>query len=1429
MWTRSVRSVTSVVATLVAAFVLLTAGVAHAQNLSINNVTQAETNGATTFTFQVTLDAPAGPGGVTFDIATANDTATTVNNDYAQLTLNGQSISAGNVLYSFDVTVNGDVTPEADETFFVNVTNVTNATVADGQGVGTISNDDPTPIHDIQGPGATSPIDGSVVITRGIVTGVKSDGFFMQEGDATVDADPATSEGIFVFTSTPPPVAAAFSALVEVRATVDELIPSSDPQAPSYTRLISPTSIVQILPPGQTLPTAIALTSSFPSPAGPFDQLERVEGMRVSAASVTVTGPTGGNVDEVNATATSHGLFHGVITGVPRPFREAGIQAPDLPPSGTIPPIPRWDANPERLGIDSDGIDAQPIIDVKSGDIVTAIAGPLEYALRAYTIVPDGVSTPAVTTGTLPTTVTSAAGNEVTVASINLRRFFDTVDEPTYAEPVLTPAAYDTRLDKASLAIRTHLLSPDIIGIQEAENLGVLNDLAARILADGGPDYDAYLQEGNDGVNGLDVGFLVKTNAVIGGAPRVSVISVTQIGAADLLVHPDTSTSLLNDRPPLVLQATVNRTSTVSFPIVVIVTDLLGLTGIDDVGAGSNGYPTVGDGVRHKRLEQAAFLANYVQTRQTMDPTEQLAVIGGFNAFEVNDGYVDVMNTVAGTPPPDNQTVVPSDGVDLVDPDLLNLVSTPPAAQRYSDVFLGNARNVDHVLVGPTLVDATITRRIEHARIGADYPEVEMNNGATALRFSDRDPVVAYFATDAFEIADLLITNIDQTDPVTAGQNLAYLITVTNNGPDIAGTVSWSDTLPSGTTFVSLTSIPGWSCITPAVGAAGTISCSRGSMTAGGSQFTLTVAVSAAVAPGTVLSNTATVTSLSADPAPGNESATATTTVNGPTPVNAPPTITAIANQSGNANATIGPLPFTVDDTDNPVAGLTLSGTSSNQALVTNAGITFGGSGANRTVTITPLADEGGQTTITVTVSDGAATASTSFVLTIAPPTPTPTPLTYFLAEGATGSFFDEDLVIANPNGTAAPVTITFFREGMTSVTETRTVAARSGITLRVDSLTGLEAAAASVQVTSEDGLPLAVERTQFWGEGSYGGHTESALPAPATRWHFAEGSQGYFDTFVLVANPQPQPVDVTLTFLREDDTSVTTTVQVPPFERETISAATIPDLVNRSFAIIVDAPQPVVAERAMYFGTTATRPWSGGGATAGATTPSSSWYFAEGATGTFFDTFILLMNPDEENDANVTLRYLLDSGEAIDVPKTIPARGRITVNIEAESDTRLHAASMSTRITSDRPIVAERSVYWPTDEGAQPWGESHISQGVTAAASRWALAEGRTGGPLNFHTYVLLGNPGTQSAEVTVEFLPTTGTPIAKTYVVPALSRYTIDVTSEAPEIQDLSFITLITTPADRPIVVERSLYWDGAGLTWSGGSNAVGTRLPE
>jgi len=127
--------------------------------------------------------------------------------------------------------------------------------------------------------------------------------------------------------------------------------------------------------------------------------------------------------------------------------------------------------------------------------------------------------------------------------------------------------------------------------------------------------------------------------------------------------------------------------------------------------------------------------------------------------------------------------------------------------------------------------------------------------------------------------ADLSVTKTDSPDPVPVGTNLTYTITVTNAGPSDAAGASLSDSLPAGTTFVSLSSPAGWSCTTPAVGAGGTVSCSNPSFAVGSAVFTLTVAVDPGTTVGTVITNTATASSATTDPNPGNESATASTTV----------------------------------------------------------------------------------------------------------------------------------------------------------------------------------------------------------------------------------------------------------------------------------------------------------------------------------------------------------------------------------------------------------------------------------------------------------------------------------------------------------------------------------------------------------------------
>jgi len=174
-------------------------------NLVINDVTANEGNaGITNFTFTVSLSAPAGPGGVTFDIATANGSAT-AGIDYVASTLTSQTIPAGSSTYTFTVLVNGDTLNEPSETFFVNVTNVINAVVVDGQGVGTIVNDDPLPslsINDVSVvEGNAGTVNAVFTVTLSAASG-QSVGvnYATADGTATQPADYTNTSGTLTFT-----------------------------------------------------------------------------------------------------------------------------------------------------------------------------------------------------------------------------------------------------------------------------------------------------------------------------------------------------------------------------------------------------------------------------------------------------------------------------------------------------------------------------------------------------------------------------------------------------------------------------------------------------------------------------------------------------------------------------------------------------------------------------------------------------------------------------------------------------------------------------------------------------------------------------------------------------------------------------------------------------------------------------------------------------------------------------------------------------------------------------------------------------------------------------------------------------------------------------------------------------------------------------
>lgn len=615
-----------------------------------------------------------------------------------------------------------------------------------------------TSIAEIQGPGAVSPLAGLSVTTRGIVTGVKTNGFFIQTPDAEVDGSPNTSEGIFVFTSSAPTVTLGNG--VQVTGTVSEFIPSADPSQPPLTELTFATT--SLLSPVNPLPATTTITAAMTTAVNAVELLERLEGMRVAVPSMTVVAPTLGSVNEPNATASSSGVFYGVVTGVARPFREAGIDVNEPLPPGSPCCVPRFDGNPERLRVDSDALGGA-VLNLTVGVTVTGMTGPLDYGFRTYTVLPDAGSAAPATPNSTAAALAMPKVDEITVAGWNMFRFFDTVDDPG-GEPVLTAAAFERRLTKASLAIRTILRSPDVIGVIEMENISTLQALATRLnddtVAAGGanPNYTAHLVEGND-IGGIDVGFLVKSG-------RITALGVTQEGDAATFVDPtDGSIDLLNDRPPLVLSARAIRPNGSVFDFMVINNHLRSLNDVNDA--------TTGPRVRAKRRAQAEFLADLIQDMQTTNPGVKVLAIGDFNAFEVNDGYVDGISTIVGAPTVADQVVLAS--ADLVNPNLTNLLTLLSAGERYSYSFDGNAQVLDHALASAALMPWV--SRFTYSRMGADYPEVVYNDQTRPERLSDHEATVTYVALGAPKLAGVIVAKT----PRASGQ-VTITLRLSNTG-----------------------------------------------------------------------------------------------------------------------------------------------------------------------------------------------------------------------------------------------------------------------------------------------------------------------------------------------------------------------------------------------------------------------------------------------------------------------------------------------------------------------------------------------------------------------------------------------------------------------------------------------------------------------
>jgi hypothetical protein len=452
------------------------------------------------------------------------------------------------------------------------------------------------------------------------------------------------------------------------------------------------------------------------------------------------------------------------------------------------------------------------------------------------------------------------------------------------------------------------------------------------------------------------------------------------------------------------------------------------------------------------------------------------------------------------------------------------------------------------------------------------------------------------------------------------------------------------------------------------------------------------------------------------------------------------------------------------------------------------------------------------------------------------PPPPPPTFTRYF-AEGATGTFFDTSIALLNPTTEAAQTTLKFLKQDGVTVTHALNIPALTRATVNPETLAGLEGA--SIATVVESTQPIVADRTMRWDPSGYGSHAETSIAQPLTTWYLAEGATtGRFNLYYLLQNPGGQAAEVEIRYLLPAPAApVVKTYIIAANSRHSIYVNDeAPELGEAEISAVVTSKNgvPVIVERAMYLDAN-NQLFGAGHASAAVANPSTSWFFAEGATGPFFNMYLLIANPNAQA-AEIEARYLLSSGQVVTKSYNVAGNSRFTIGVHAEG-ADLATAAVSTTLTSvnNVPVLAERTMWWPSLSIAPEWQEAHNSAGATQTGEKWALADGEDGGAFGTQTYVLIANTSATSgqARVTLHFEDGTSAQLANPIALDPHSRTTVQIGTEIPQAANRRFGIVVeslgATPAQ--IVVERAMYSNatinGVPVIWAAGTNVVGTRL--
>ncbi|MFS0694815.1 endonuclease/exonuclease/phosphatase family protein [Streptomyces nitrosporeus] len=560
-------------------------------------------------------------------------------------------------------------------------------------------------VHDIQGTTRVSPLVGLPVTgVPGVVTGVRtsgSRGFWIQ--DTAPDADPRTSEGLFVYTgSTAPTVAVGDSVLVSGK--VAEYYPAAGTQ--SLTQLTGP--LTTVLSSGNALPAPVVLDArsvpgayvptagggsidALPLEPGTYalDLYESLEGARVTMSDTRVTGATTA-YDEVWVT----------VKPQENPTRRGGTLYRSY-----------QDQNTGRLKVMS--LDAaRPVPEANVGDVISGTTtGVVDYAsYGGYNVQATELGT-RVDKGLRREVTRKQKKNELAVATYNVENL-DAHDDQ---------AKFDTLAE----GVAVNLASPDIVSLEEIQDdNGAVNDgtvgseatlkrFTDAVVAAGGPRYDWRYVAPEDGKDGGEPGgnirnvFLFDPERVdfvdrAGGDATTAVRAVRTKKGAALSVSPGRinplSTAWNSSRKPLAGEFRFRGK-----PVFVIGNHFASKGG-DQPLHGRYQEPVRGS--ETQRVQQATEVNTFVTSLLKADRSARVVVLGDLNDF----AFSPAMSALTG-----GEVLKP-------------LITTLPVGEQYSYVYDGNSQTLDHILTSPAV------RRF-------DYDVVHIN-AEFADQASDHDPQV---------------------------------------------------------------------------------------------------------------------------------------------------------------------------------------------------------------------------------------------------------------------------------------------------------------------------------------------------------------------------------------------------------------------------------------------------------------------------------------------------------------------------------------------------------------------------------------------------------------------------------------------------------------------------------------------------------------